>query len=218
MRSRLNAARCILNPKTLVLAWVGFLVAGLIVWFQYDTGAGELDAPPYQWPSESTLRLHPQKPTVILFLHPFCPCSQASLTEFSRLQRALADQAQWYVVFSQPGEMKTYWQTSPLWSKAQGMPSVKRVLDHQRLESRRFKVNTSGEVMLYTAAGKLRFYGGITPSRGHEGESVGQKRLISLVRSDSSLQERLEHPFQSFVFGCPLFKQEQKMRTVSAPM
>ena len=48
-------------------------------------------------------------------------------------------------------------------------------------EARRFGAATSGEALLYSPSGKLLFHGGITPSRGHEGGSVGRDALVRCV-------------------------------------
>src|SRR3954463_15141423 len=43
------------------------------------------------WPAASKLGSTPTRPTLVLFLHPRCPCSRASLTElealFAKLQK-----------------------------------------------------------------------------------------------------------------------------------
>jgi hypothetical protein len=41
------------------------------------------------------------------------------------------------------------------------------------VEAERFQTKTSGQAILYDSAGHLRFNGGITASRGHEGDNVG---------------------------------------------
>ncbi len=66
-------------------------------------------------------------------------------------------------------------------------------------EARRFGAATSGHVMLYDAAGRLHFSGGITPARGHEGDSLGRDAVIDLIEAYRSAGRRC-----SPVFGCPL--------------
>jgi hypothetical protein len=62
----------------------------------------------------------------------------------------------------------------------------------------KFGAQTSGHVFLYDKLGVLRFQGGITPSRGHAGDSYGQAAILSLLRGGRP--ERDAAP----VFGCPL--------------
>jgi hypothetical protein len=61
-----------------------------------------------------------------------------------------------------------------------------------------FGAATSGEALLYGPDGRLEFAGGITSSRGHEGDNPGADRIVSLVTTGSA--ELATAP----VFGCPL--------------
>jgi hypothetical protein len=60
-----------------------------------------------------------------------------------------------------------------------------------------FHANTSGEVFVYDCRGKLRFHGGITSARGHEGDNLGESAVINIALGGESNVER------SPVFGCP---------------
>jgi len=53
-------------------------------------------------------------------------------------------------------------------------------------------------VLLYDVAGDLRFAGGITPSRGHAGDSAGRSMLQDLLASRSVERD------ETAVFGCAL--------------
>jgi hypothetical protein len=70
--------------------------------------------------------------------------------------------------------------------------------DDEGREHARFGVETSGHVLLYDAAGKLMFSGGITPSRGHSGDNTGRDAVVRLLRHGGV--ERTKTP----VFGCSL--------------
>jgi hypothetical protein len=59
-------------------------------------------------------------------------------------------------------------------------------------------VETSGAVVLYDAAGKLAFRGGITAARGHEGDSFGRQRIMALLNGAHA--DRADAP----IFGCAL--------------
>jgi hypothetical protein len=66
------------------------------------------------------------------------------------------------------------------------------------VEARRFHAATSGETFLFDASGKLLFQGGVTASRGHEGENIGRSTLTALVLTGQAERDR------SVVFGCAL--------------
>jgi len=74
--------------------------------------------------------------------------------------------------------------------------------DDGAVEAGRFGIATSGTVALYDRGGKLLFHGGITPARGHEGDSFGRERIVSLLTSGRS--DRADAP----VFGCALSNDE----------
>ena len=71
-------------------------------------------------------------------------------------------------------------------------------LDAEGAERRRFGIHTSGQVLVYDAAGRLAFAGGVTAARGHEGPNPGQAALTALLRDGSPASSNWA------VFGCPL--------------
>ena len=76
---------------------------------------------------------------------------------------------------------------------------MQSVRDDGGAEARAFGVETSGQTLLYDAAGKLRFNGGITGSRGHAGDNAGRKALVALIGETAPDRNGAS------VFGCPLF-------------
>jgi hypothetical protein len=73
--------------------------------------------------------------------------------------------------------------------------------DEGGVEARGFAARASGDVLLYSPAGKLLFQGGITGSRGHEGDNYGLSRLADLLAvpaAESAI------PVTSRIFGCEL--------------
>ena len=75
------------------------------------------------------------------------------------------------------------------------------VHDASGVEAARFGAGTSGAVLLYSSDGTLLFAGGITPARGHQGDSFGRQRLLALL--DGAAADRRDAP----VFGCALQNQ-----------
>jgi hypothetical protein len=75
---------------------------------------------------------------------------------------------------------------------------VRTVEDPGGREATRFGADTSGATLLYDAAGRLAFAGGLTMSRGHEGNSFGEERIVALLTGTTP--DRNDSP----VFGCPI--------------
>jgi hypothetical protein len=78
------------------------------------------------------------------------------------------------------------------------IPGVSVLRDVGGVEAERFHLFTSGHTVLYDRQGQLTFSGGLTPSRGHEGDSIGRESLTALINDGKS-----EHS-ESAVFGCPI--------------
>jgi hypothetical protein len=79
------------------------------------------------------------------------------------------------------------------------LPDVAVAIDPDGREARAFGARTSGHVFAYDASGQLRFAGGVTAARGHEGGNPGLDRLTAALggwRGGDALS--------SPVFGCPL--------------
>jgi hypothetical protein len=150
------------------------------------------------WPSKSDLQRKAGQATLLLFVHPRCPCTRATLSELARLMTSLQGRLSTWVVFIQPDSFSENWVKTDLWTEARRIPDVQTFIDKNGQEARIFGSSTSGQVLVYAPDGRLLFNGGITPSRGHEGDNLGVRRIISLVRTGRADQT------QSAVFGCAL--------------
>lgn len=102
-------------------------------------------------------------------------------------------------VFVRPAGFAPRWEQSDLWSQAARIPGVQTKVDVEGLEARRFGAMTSGATYLFDSAGDLLFSGGITGSRGHEGDNAGKGAVINAARSGQPAS--CAPP----VFGCSLF-------------
>jgi hypothetical protein len=102
------------------------------------------------------------------------------------------------VVFIKPDGVTDDWEQSDLWTMARALPDTTLVVDSAGVEATRFHAQTSGQVVVYDAAGHLLFSGGITGARGHEGDNPGRERVVSLLTTGHA--ELATAP----VFGCAL--------------
>jgi len=180
------------------IGWLLVVVAGLGSLWSYSVTPGEPAAAPAEWPTSTGLRRGPGVPTLVVFLHPHCPCSRATIGELARLVAQANGRMTTYVVFSRPREVAKEWTKTDLWRSASLVPGATVLSDDEELEARRFGAITSGETVLYDAQGHLIFSGGITAARGHFGDNAGRSAIVAfLVDGDRSLS-------QTPVFGCPL--------------
>jgi hypothetical protein len=189
-------------PRVKVLvglaAWLG--VVGLGFWglALYETRPGTEAAAPPSWPAQSGLALDPDRPTLMLFLHPHCPCSRASLNELEGLLQRHPQDLRTYVLVCKPPGVPEGWEQSATWQQAVALPGVRLQADDRDRERRLFGAETSGQVLLFDRTGRLRYSGGITPARGREGDNPGRAAVEALLRGETAAVS------QGPVFGCPL--------------
>ncbi len=164
----------------------------------YKSVGGPRNAAPDDWPTATTLAHSAVQPTLIMFVHPQCVCSKASMAELGRLVNRLPGRISVEVVFARPPGTADGWERTPLREAALAIPGVVVVDDPGNVEAERFGAATSGTTLLYDASGRLLFAGGITSLRGHEGPSFGQERIVALVTDGHA--DRRDSP----VFGCEL--------------
>jgi len=62
-----------------------------------------------------------------------------------------------------------------------------------------FRIETSGDLVLYDADGRLLFHGGITSARGHSGDNLGRSAIQALLWKEPA------QTASTSSFGCPLF-------------
>jgi len=183
---------------TIVAAWLIVVIGGMFGVIRYSNTSSAVDVAPPEWPAASHLSRSPHQPTLVMFAHPHCPCTRASIAELSKLAARLPDKLAVHVLFMRPSGVDEGWQETDLLRRAREIRGVVTQIDDDGSEALLFHANTSGETLLYGKDGRLLFHGGLTPSRGHEGDNLGLTRVVSLVTTGAS-----DKP-ESAVYGCSL--------------
>ncbi len=147
----------------------------------YDYTPAPPTTPPARWPANSAIPRTAGLASIVLVAHPHCPCTRASIEELARLMARLDGRATAAVVFVRPRGVPQDWEKTDLWRSAARIPGVTVVSDAAGREASGFGAQASGQTLLYSARGDLQFSGGITGSRGHAGDNLGQSSVISLV-------------------------------------
>jgi hypothetical protein len=190
-------------PGRIVLSLLWLLSASAGAWglLKYENTPGGANETPSQWPSESRVTRQEGRSTLLVFMHPRCPCSRASLGELNRLLTRCEGEVSTHVFFIQPKDSTADWTETALQKSAEAIPGVNVQLDPEGEEARRFGAESSGYVALYNSKGQLLFSGGITAARGHAGDNAGENTIVALLNGENT---RLK---QTPVFGCCLRNQ-----------
>lgn len=185
----------------LVALWLAAVLGGSWWLWRYKTEAGAEPATAGRWPVASGAAgpvRSTTRPTLVVFIHPECPCSRATLRELGRLLDAAGDKVATHIVFVRPGGEKTGWERGENWDIAAALPGASVHIDQDGATATAFGVLTSGHTLLYDRDGRQRFSGGITAARGHEGDSTGHSMVADML-----LRGR-DGTAMTPVFGCAL--------------
>jgi len=180
------------------LAWIAAIGVGRRVVLDYETTPGLVGPLASSWPEASLLPRPAGRPVLLLFAHPHCPCTRASLGELRAIMEARRSPVDASVVFVRPAGAVEGWERSDLWELAGSIPGVRLAVDPLGVEAARFGAASSGHVALFDGEGRSVFRGGITASRGHPGANGGRDAVVDWLTVGRS--GRAESP----VFGCPL--------------
>jgi hypothetical protein len=197
MRAVPPALRGVKGPLFAVL-WCVAVGAGTARLLAYEFRAGERAPSPSQWPAEAVSRPPHGAPRLLVFLHPQCPCSKATVGEMTSIMERAARPVDCTAVFFAPPD-RPAWRNSALVVAADAVPGIDVAFDVDGAERRRFGARTSGHAVLYSADGELLFAGGLTGSRGHAGANPGAEALAARIARP--VADRAD---AAPVFGCPL--------------
>jgi hypothetical protein len=84
------------------------------------------------------------------------------------------------------------------WTRLASLPEVRPQLDPEGHFASRLGSGISGTVAAYDREGVLRFQGGLTPSRGHDGPSAALTAINRILKGESN--ELAAAP----TFGCSI--------------
>ena len=180
-----------------LIFWLGLVGAGLTAVAQHAFSRGAVTTPSPYWPATSSIQ-RSDTATLLVFVHPLCPCSRATINELHEIARQSGPHLAVQIVFVEPTGLHESAEGTPLWSRAAVIPGAALLRDQDGREAAVFGVLVSGEARLYAADGKLLFRGGLTASRGHEGASAARTIILAAIREQKTDSLRPD----TAVFGC----------------
>ena len=182
------------------LAWLSLVVSGFCCLISYEMRAGSSAVAPGEWPADVNLKFDPLRHNLVMFAHPKCPCTDASLKELRNVLAQARGAINPTIIFFKPAGTRSDWEQTDLFRNAMSTSGLNVVIDPDGFIAGKFGARTSGQVMLFDGRGHCVFTGGITGSRGQEGDNRGCALL--LARTIGDVGGLAETP----VYGCALDK------------
>jgi hypothetical protein len=181
-----------------LLAWLTLVGAGMAGLWKYAGTPGTAATAPATWPNQHSLLAAGDRPTLVMFAHPKCPCTRASIGELSILMSHVQGQVAAHVIFFRPATPGVDWDDTDLRRSAAAIPGVEVSSDRDGALATVFGAEVSGQTFLYDVRGRLLFSGGMTYARGHSGDNPGRDALLALLSNGQPANARPP------VFGCAL--------------
>lgn len=179
-------------------AWLIAAGLGLAALHAYESSAGPSGSTPGDWPAGSSVRRAEGRPTVVVAVHPRCPCTRASLATLGGVVRRDGGRAAVRMLIYRPSGSSPGWGGDRARRAAESVPGAEPVDDPGGAEAARFGLETSGAAAAFDALGRLRFVGGLNPGRGVSGESAGAASLAAVLEGGRPSAPSCE------AFGCPI--------------
>lgn len=182
--------------------WLAAVCGGLALLMRYDSRAAQRGPIVLTWPTDTRLAFEPGRPNLLVFAHPRCPCTRATLENLAweATRWPVQPRARVLLLVPEGADLTcaSAFADTGLARRAEELPGFEIGFDLGGREAARFGARTSGEVLLFGPTGKLSFAGGLTPSRAHQGPCLGTLALRA------ALLDPLAEPRFSSVFGCAL--------------
>lgn len=139
----------------------------------------------------------PGRFTLVMAVHPKCPCSRAGVEELARIVHEAHGLIECRVLVYVPrGAAEDWTRTSSVEALA-AIPGVKLERDVDGLRALALGAETSGSSVLYDDKGQARFWGGLTSGRGVAGAAIGGRHILDLVSGAPGVHT-------APVYGCPI--------------
>lgn len=185
------------RATVVVTVWAAVVLAGLARLAIYDATPGAASGAS----ARQAIAGAGDAPSLVVFIHPFCPCSRATLDVLDEIvsRRPSSTTTTTTIVFADVTDGDVGPDAGDAWRRAARIRGARLVRDDaDGTMARRFDARTSGQLVALDARGSIAYAGGITPSRGHAGDSAGRLAVESVLEGVTPATS------SGPVFGCEL--------------
>src|ERR1043165_9990975 len=123
---------------TLCVVWLSVAATGAWVLASYGSAPGKSGPTPQHWPVGSNIAAPTDRPILVMFAHPKCPCTRASIAELNELLTSCQDKLAVHVLFIQPRGVPGDWAKDALWKNASVIPGGTGGVDPDGMEAHSF--------------------------------------------------------------------------------
>ena len=134
---------------------------------------------PAEWPTESLIVKNEMSPTMVMFVEPESQTATASMNELRRI--VMAKNVHAVVVIRKPANSAEQWICTPLIQAASQLPNTKIVMDHSGCEAQHFRVQKSGQCLLYDQMGRLQFDGQLASNGTSSATPQNDRQKIEFI-------------------------------------
>jgi hypothetical protein len=186
------------GAAVLACGWFAVVIFGGLAMSRHAGAAGPVVQTAKVWPVGDRLPRAHGIATLVMAVHPECPCTRASVNDLEMLMTRCQGRLHTIVLFVEPAGLKADTAAAELWQSAARIEGVTCLHDCNGDLAARFGAGTSGQVFVYDTDGVLQFSGGITASRGHAGDTDGANAIEAIANHEEPATR------QAPVFGCSL--------------
>ena len=179
------------------LTWVACIAAAFAYLNRYSSIPGAASTVSQSASEFLASVRQPERPIILVAVHPRCPCTNATLAELGDLLARSHGRCDAVVLEFQPLNPVSDW-PKPATSLTLGGVRVRVIADPAGQLAEKIGARTSGHLVFVDAAGAIRFQGGLTLSRGHRGRSPAQDAMLAAITGGKPALTNAP------VFGCAL--------------
>lgn len=182
----------------LALAWLLVTVGAFVTLVDFGFRPGSAAAATKRWPERAPVPRDLSRPTLVVFLHPACTHSQATLDQLVDLLRVTRGEVAVHLLFRLDPIHEPDPELTPLRQRALGLTGTAVGDDTAGQAARLFGATHSGQVLLYGVGGELLFSGGISAVADGNTPHPGRAALQALLTGNPTSEN------SALVHGCPL--------------
>src|SRR5260370_37321468 len=106
------------------VVWLASGMTGLVFLGRYSYTPSNASEPAVPWPRGTPIRPGGAGFTLVMLVHPQCPCSAAGMEELARVTAVAQGHLETHVIFLRPEGFAQGWEQTALWRTASAIPGV----------------------------------------------------------------------------------------------